>query len=176
MLRKSLAIAVAVISLPTVTWAAQPSPPAPTALLRIHTTFSVFAHGSDQRDEELFVTSSRLVTSVVSTFHGYSELTSYWFADTSIHLAKQRPFATLRLALDANDVQGQSGDCTVGVSYAPIVGTYDLTWYDGPRRGGFSVQIGRDTTCPAEVVRIVNSIYAFAAASGVQGFGIRVDE
>jgi len=164
----------ALLALAPLMMGAAPRTP-PTQVLHVHVEFSFGGHGTTFKDEDLFVNSSRLVTSVVVTNQTASPYSQYWVPETSSRVAKPRPFAELLESLAANQVESQTGNCTVGVHIAPTSGTYELTWYNGSRRGSFSVDIGSITTCPPEIPRIINSINTFAVKSGARGFGIPVD-
>ena len=181
--RRALAV---LLGLAPLVFASSPARPAaesadfttpPRQVLRVHIDFNYGGHGITYKEEDLFVASTRLVTSVVLTYDSAApDPFDIWVPQNSSRMAKQRLLTTLLESLAANHVESQTGGCSVRFPYAPAAGTYELTWYDDARRGTFAVDVGSTNTCPPEVARIINSINRFALASGAKGFGVPVEE
>lgn len=167
MRRATLFLALACFSLPTLSSAAQG--PGPRARLRVHATYAFGGHGFTQRDEEIFLTTSRLVTATkASSALSTNPLSEGWLADSLSKVARKNVYARLQQDLLANDIASQEGDCSVSVPVAPTTGSVVITWFDGGTRKDLRVELeGTAPRCPPEMVNIVNSIKLFAETVGI---------
>lgn len=174
MKRTALLAALAILLLPALVGAGQGLPP--TARLRARASFDYGGHGLTRKDQEIFVTTARLVTATWTSNVTASPWSAYWFADSLSKVARKSAYSRLEKNLLANGIASQEGNCSVAVPIVPTSGSYEITWFDGPLRKDLRVELTYDTsTCPPEIANIINSINTFARSAGIRDFGISVE-
>ncbi len=171
---RNLTLALGISLIPSFLGAAQGPPP--TALLRVHASFNYGGQGTTSKDQEIFVTTARLVTATLTSNVSASPWSAYWFVTTGSRVARKSDFAALQRALAEDGIASQEGDCSVTVHVVPTAGFYDITWFNGSQRKTLHVDIdGATPACPPEIAAMVNSINNFARSAGFRDFGIPVE-
>lgn len=175
MKRTALLAALASLLLPDLVSAGQGLPPRPR--LRARADYNGYAgHGFARMDEEIFVTTRRLVTATQTSNYVQILAPGIWFTRATSKVVSKNAYNQLVQDLLANGIASQEGDCSVAVPVTPTDGTYEITWYNGPVRKDLRVELTYNvSTCPPEIVNIINSINAFARSVGIAGFGMHVE-
>ncbi|MFL6203330.1 MAG: hypothetical protein ACJ76J_29540 [Thermoanaerobaculia bacterium] len=175
MRRTDLLAALAIFLLPALVGAGEGSPP--MARLRVRANYSGYAgHGFARMDEEIFLTTARLVTATRTGNYLQIVNPGYWLASTQSKVARKNIYARLERDLLANGIESQEGDCSVAVPVTPTDGYYEIAWFDGTLRKDLRVELTYSaSTCPPEIANIINSINTFARSVGISNFGVHVE-
>ena len=152
-----------------------PQPPRP--LLRVRADYVQYATGTKSYNDDLVVSLNRQVAATLVLKVPFNSVSPFWRTRSFLVTSPAAALDQLRQALVEYRV-GQQVNCTLPPAMTqPIAGYYDITWYGAVRRKQFLVTVaGRDRTCPPEMAPLINAIVAFARSSGVEGFGIPLQD